>query len=113
MGGREGLLQDHLVASSRASGHKVRKHFRRLGYLRHPRRYNDIHMCNVIIGDDGRVWLIDWDWAGFYPEYFEFLAMTIAAEDPANAAQLSWRYCVPFIADPFFGRRRWLVGLPP
>lgn len=75
--------------------------------------HNDIHMCNVIIGDDGRVWLIDWDWAGFYPEYFEFLAMTIAAEDPANAAPLSWRYCVPFIADPFFGRRRWLVGLPP
>lgn len=76
--------------------------------------HNDINMRNVVLGDDGRVWLIDWDWAGFYPVYFEFFAMMIAAHDiPTETVPRSWRYFIPFIVDPFFDRMRWLVGFPP
>lgn len=25
----------------------------------------DLHQCNLILGDDGRLWVIDWDYAGF------------------------------------------------
>ena len=35
----------------------------------------DIHPDNVIVGDDGRVWLIDWELAGFYPQWFEYVGM--------------------------------------
>ena len=35
----------------------------------------DIHPNNIIIGDDGRVWLIDWEFAGFYPQWFEYTSM--------------------------------------
>ena len=35
----------------------------------------DIHPNNIIIGDDGRVWLIDWEFAGFYPQWFEYASM--------------------------------------
>ncbi|KAI0742827.1 kinase-like domain-containing protein [Daedaleopsis nitida] len=35
----------------------------------------DIHPDNVILGDDGRVWLIDWELAGLYPQWFEYVGM--------------------------------------
>ncbi|KAI0074919.1 kinase-like protein [Panus rudis PR-1116 ss-1] len=35
----------------------------------------DLHTTNIIIGDDGRVWLIDWEYAGFYPQWFEYASM--------------------------------------
>ncbi|KAI0370548.1 kinase-like protein [Pilatotrama ljubarskyi] len=35
----------------------------------------DIHPNNIILGDDGRVWLIDWEFAGFYPQWFEYASM--------------------------------------
>ena len=35
----------------------------------------DIHPNNIIIGDDGRVWLIDWEFAGFFPKWFVYASM--------------------------------------
>lgn len=35
----------------------------------------DLHPGNIIVGDDGRVWLIDWEHAGFYPQWFEYASM--------------------------------------
>ncbi|KAB8069845.1 kinase-like domain-containing protein [Aspergillus leporis] len=31
----------------------------------------DIHLRNLILDDQGKVWLIDWAFAGMYPAYFE------------------------------------------
>ena len=35
----------------------------------------DINPSNIIVGDDSRVWLIDWEFAGFYPQWFEYVTM--------------------------------------
>lgn len=35
----------------------------------------DIHPDNVILDNDNRVWLIDWELAGFYPQWFEYVGM--------------------------------------
>ena len=73
--------------------------------------HNDINMRNVILGTDGRIWLIDWDFAGFFPRYFEFAASKLEAEFFCSpAAPISWRRCIPFIADPYFDRYRWIFG---
>lgn len=28
--------------------------------------HQDLNMRNIIVGDDGRLWQVDWTWAGFY-----------------------------------------------
>ncbi|KAK0191906.1 hypothetical protein F5146DRAFT_954181 [Armillaria mellea] len=33
--------------------------------------HQDLHMRNLILGNDGQLWVIDWNDAGFYPEWFE------------------------------------------
>lgn len=43
--------------------------------------HQDLNMRNVIVGDDGRLWLIDWGWAGWYPPWFEYVAMKRQAEN--------------------------------
>lgn len=35
----------------------------------------DLFPSNIILGDDGQVWFIDWEMAGFYPQWFEYAAM--------------------------------------
>ncbi|KAA1477622.1 hypothetical protein DENSPDRAFT_616602 [Dentipellis sp. KUC8613] len=37
----------------------------------------DISPNNVMIDEKSRVWLIDWDMAGLYPQWFEYLGMRI------------------------------------
>ncbi|KAI0783771.1 hypothetical protein C8Q75DRAFT_833485 [Abortiporus biennis] len=34
--------------------------------------HNDISMRNVILGDDGKVYLVDWAFSGFYPAWMEY-----------------------------------------
>ncbi|KAK0435808.1 uncharacterized protein EV420DRAFT_1676267 [Desarmillaria tabescens] len=35
----------------------------------------DLAMRNLVVGDDGQLWLIDFGEAGFYPPWFEFVNM--------------------------------------
>lgn len=37
--------------------------------------HHDLAPRNMIVDASGDVWLIDWDFAGFYPIYFEYAAM--------------------------------------
>lgn len=76
--------------------------------------HNDLHMHNIILGDDGRLWIVDWEWAGFFPRSYEFTSMAMQCEwHDTYAAPWSFRLCVPFIADPYFDRYRWLAGMVP
>ncbi len=66
----------------------------------------DLNMRNILVGKDNRIWIIDWDWSGFYPEWFEYVSM-FYAEKFINGP-VSWMRCIPFITDPYIKRRRWL-----
>ncbi|KAI6098596.1 kinase-like domain-containing protein, partial [Pisolithus croceorrhizus] len=43
--------------------------------------HQDINLRNIILGDDGRLWIVDWGWSGYYPCWFEFVATETQAED--------------------------------
>lgn len=54
--------------------------------------HGDIHLGNIILGDDECLWLIDWDSSGFFPPAFEALCVSRYAD-----ASPSWKAWVPWI----------------
>lgn len=74
--------------------------------------HNDLNMRNIILGKDGKIWLIDWDYSGYYPRYFEYLSMYVPAQDAREGyAPSLWSYH-PFVTDPYFPVHAWLCGSP-
>ena len=74
--------------------------------------HQDLNMRNFIVGDDGRLWVVDWAWAGFYPRWFEFVAMERQAENEETLTgkkEAQWDAMIPFICDPYFRQERWLI----
>ena len=76
--------------------------------------HQDLNMRNFIVGDDGRLWVLDWAWAGFYPRWFEFVAMKRQAENEETLTgkkEPQWDAMIPFICDPYFKQERWLIRM--
>ena len=65
----------------------------------------DLHPGNIIVGDDGRVWLIDWEHAGFYPQWFEYASMV----DEWDFLGRWERWVLGFIAG-FYERQLQFIG---
>jgi hypothetical protein len=55
-------------------------------------------MRNILLDDDGMVWVFDWGWAGFYPAWFEYLGMRFAAQKDNET--LGWQLATKLIAEP-------------
>ena len=74
--------------------------------------HQDLNMRNLIVGDDGQLWVIDWAWSGFYPRWFEFIAMRRQAgneEIVTNKKEPLWDALIPFICDPYYKQARWVA----
>ncbi|KAK7051230.1 hypothetical protein VNI00_004730 [Paramarasmius palmivorus] len=65
----------------------------------------DLHMRNILVDKNYRVWLIDWDHAGAYPPWFEYtnLASWANAPHPLYRLPRSFAWFISFIA----GRYIW------
>ena len=62
--------------------------------------HQDLHMQNIILGDDGQLWIIDWDLAGFYPIFFEYIGIrTMTKVQPP-----SFNRWIPLITGRWDGR---------
>ncbi|EPQ60153.1 hypothetical protein GLOTRDRAFT_67546 [Gloeophyllum trabeum ATCC 11539] len=57
----------------------------------------DLHLRNLILGDDGQLWVIDWEEAGWYPSWFEAASMSIYAKMHPGS-HTSWAKWIPFVA---------------
>jgi hypothetical protein len=63
--------------------------------------HHDLHMHNIILGDDGQLWIIDWGRAGFLPPWFEYATMCYLSR-PSHTS--CWDdYVVPFAAGRYEG----------
>lgn len=62
----------------------------------------DLHPLNLILGDDGQLWVIDWQTAGWYPSWFESASMQLFARRKARyiSGLRDWEDWIPFIAGP-------------
>jgi hypothetical protein len=68
---------------------------------------------NIIVGEDDRLWIVDWAWAGYYPPWFEYVAMERQNEDEvvSGTDDKFWKAMVPFICGPYFEQERWLLRM--
>lgn len=71
--------------------------------------HGDLNMRNILVGDDGRLWLIDWGTSGFYPVWFEYTIMAYQADalDPFLEDDAFWWRLIPFICGPYYHQRWW------
>ncbi|KAG5334228.1 hypothetical protein C0989_003871 [Termitomyces sp. Mn162] len=72
--------------------------------------HQDLSLRNIIVGEDSRLWIIDWAWAGFYPLWFEYVAMTRQnrMERLSGTDDWLWQAFIPFICGPHFKQEKWL-----
>ncbi|KAH9912623.1 kinase-like domain-containing protein [Epithele typhae] len=74
----------------------------------------DLNMRNILVGDDGRLYLLDWGYSGFYPPWFEYVnwEFWLCCEMGGKAAELDredrlWNLMIPFITGPYYKEDRW------
>ena len=72
--------------------------------------HQDLNLRNIIVGEGGRLWIVDWGWAGYYPPWFEYVAMQRQNEDEwiSGTNDEFWKALIPFICGPYFRQERWL-----
>ncbi|KAL4254181.1 hypothetical protein ABKN59_004541 [Abortiporus biennis] len=56
--------------------------------------HQDLCLRNIMIGDDAKIYILDWEWAGFYPEWFEYAGMKRREDREPRL----WRWCIPWMA---------------
>ncbi|KAJ3984162.1 hypothetical protein F5890DRAFT_1518963 [Lentinula detonsa] len=72
--------------------------------------HQDINPRNIIAGEDGRLWMIDWGWAGYYPPWFEYVAMQrqLQNEEVMGSHHKYWDLLIPFVCGPYSEQEKWL-----
>ncbi|KAK0197399.1 hypothetical protein F5146DRAFT_995084 [Armillaria mellea] len=74
----------------------------------------DLAPQNLILGEDRRLWLIDFTTAGFYPRWFKYVNMVMDAWlERGKAYDAMWWASILFIADPFLGIYNWMQLVAP
>ena len=75
----------------------------------------DLNLRNMIVDKDGRLWIIDWAWSGYYPPWFEYLA-TLSQSSLARVCGTddhTWKHLIPFICGPYFKQWDWHFKAAP
>lgn len=71
-----------------------------------------IAMRNIMVWDDGRLWLIDWGWAEFYPPWFKFVAMRLQSQPSlTNKSDPLWDLLIPFVCGPYYRQEACLTNM--
>ncbi|KAG6817246.1 hypothetical protein H0H87_011303 [Tephrocybe sp. NHM501043] len=73
--------------------------------------HQDLNLWNIILETDNTLWIIDWAWAGYYPPWFEYVAMENQNRGDDDSEDLLWRAAIPFICHPYFKQAKWWGGV--
>ena len=71
--------------------------------------HNDLNMRNILLDRDGQLWIVDWGWAGFYPTWFEYVGMRLAAQKDKHPDD--WQSAIKFMVEPSFDMEIWMASI--
>ncbi|KAI9065494.1 kinase-like protein, partial [Trametes sanguinea] len=71
--------------------------------------HGDLNLRNILVGEDGRPWLIDWGEAGFYPPWFELVTTRLQQYQGVDPGDWVWELMIPFICDPYYKQELWYM----
>ncbi|KAF5325463.1 hypothetical protein D9619_009742 [Psilocybe cf. subviscida] len=74
--------------------------------------HNNLFPENIIVGEDDRLWVVNWASSGYYPPWFEFAGLMNVVENERFCRRWydrSWELAVPFICGPYFKQHIWLA----
>lgn len=69
--------------------------------------HGDLQRKNIIVGTDGRITIIDWEFAGWYPSYWEYARAILACGRFAD----DWSEWIDFSLDPYRNEWAWFQML--
>ncbi|KAF8186838.1 hypothetical protein K438DRAFT_2151849 [Mycena galopus ATCC 62051] len=80
--------------------------------------HQDLNPRNIVVGNDGKLWIVDWAWAGFYPEWWESVAMKEQAENEKivwgkDDIFPSWDEIIPLVCGEYKQMENWLDEVAP
>jgi len=52
--------------------------------------HTDLNMSNILLSDDGVLWVVDWAEAGFYPKWLESVGMNRFYDEPDSWRRYRW-----------------------
>ncbi|KID96048.1 Protein kinase-like domain protein, partial [Metarhizium majus ARSEF 297] len=71
--------------------------------------HHDLSPRNIMLDPSGQLWLIDWDCAGFYPEFFEYAGMhNFIPAGWDKFSLLRWRLFALIAGGPYYKKARLL-----
>jgi thiamine kinase-like enzyme len=70
--------------------------------------HNDLNMRNIMVGHDGKLWIIDWEFSGFFPKCFEQFSMISSAMH--DKPPQDWWECMPIITGDASNYEKELFG---
>lgn len=50
----------------------------------------DLNMSNIMLSDDGALWIVDWETAGFFPPWLETIGIGTFDDAPSSWRRLRW-----------------------
>ncbi|KAG5969580.1 hypothetical protein E4U56_008251 [Claviceps arundinis] len=72
--------------------------------------HHDLAPRNIMLDKEGQIRIIDWDDAGFYPEFFEYAAMhNFPPADWTRFALWRWKLCAWIAGGLYSKERSWLA----
>jgi serine/threonine protein kinase len=81
--------------------------------------HQDVAARNIILDDDDHLWVIDWELAGWYPEYFEYACIASDIGSPEMPVPQGWKDAVLSCLQPYereyelLQSLRWVLAVMP
>ncbi|TDL26786.1 hypothetical protein BD410DRAFT_835916 [Rickenella mellea] len=75
--------------------------------------HNNLSTDHILLDKDNRVWIVGWNFAGFYPQWFEAVSMLHSAEEKCIRGHDIWKDIVTEVVGDPMEHAEWMHDIRP